>query len=255
MRNRILSIITILILVVMPLWGCNLPVRQTLPTPTQPAEQSLVSSPTPTPPCENPYFPNTTGDQWEYAGSNSLIGAYNRSDTITSSTRQSFDQHTNIANDTYSVTYDCSAAGLTSTNPIQQYAGALLNTPGVSVTVKLTSNSGVTLPANIAIGNTWQQKADWQATSQQVNLNGRFVFDYTAAGYEDVTIPSGTYRALRVTGTIRIEITGLHVLAGTYTTTTWWVLKVGLVKSEGTSHVPGVEFTDSMQLTSYTPAP
>jgi hypothetical protein len=255
MRNRFLSIFTILILVVMSLWGCNLPVRQTLPTPTQPADQTLVSSPTPTPLCENPYFPNTSGDQWAYAGSNSLTGAYNRADTITNSTTQSFDQQTTIAYDTYSVTYDCSAAGLTSTNPIEQYAGALLNTPEVAVTVELTSNSGVTLPANIAPGDTWQQKADWQATSQQVNLNGRFVFDYTTAGYEDVTVPSGTYRALRVTGTIRIEVTGLHVLAGTYTTTSWWVPRVGLVKSEGTSHVPGVEFTDGMQLTSFTPPP
>lgn len=255
MRNRLLSKFTLLFLIVMPLWGCNLPVRQTLPTPTQPADQTLISSPTPTPLCENLYFPNTSGDQWEYAGSNSLIGAYNRTDTITSSTTQSFVEQTTIANDTYPVTYDCSAAGLTSTDPIQQYAGALLNTPEVAASVKLTSNSGVSLPANIAPGGTWQQKADWQATSQQVNTNGRFVFEYAAAGYEDVTLPSGTFRALRVTGTIRIEVTGLHILAGTYTTTTWWVPKVGLVKSEGTSHVPGIEFTDNMELTSFTPAP
>jgi hypothetical protein len=123
------------------------------------------------------------------------------------------------------------------------------------VNVKLTSSSGISLPATITPGDTWQQTADFEASSQELNLNGRFVFDYTAVGYENVTVPLGTYNALRVDATIRIEVSGFRILAGTYTTTTWMVPKIGIVKSEGASHVPGVDFTDSMQLTSFAPSP
>ena len=244
--------ISILIITELILAACNLPQRQTAPSPTPMVAALPQSSPTPTPLCANPYFPNVAGDQWEYTGENSLIGAYTRRDTISSSNDASFTQQTTQDNVTYSVSYDCSSTGLTSQNPVQQYAGALLNSADAPVNVKLSSNSGITLPANIAPGDTWQQAADFEATSTQVNVNGRFVFDYTAIGVENVTVPAGTFNALRVDGTIRIQVTSLHVPAGTYTITTWWAPGVGIVKSEGASHVPGVDFTDSLQLASFT---
>ena len=79
-----------------------------------------------------------------------------------------------------------------------------------------------------------------EATSPELNLSGRFVFDYTAVGYENVTVPFGTFNALRVDATIRIEVSGFRIQAGTYTTSTWLVPEIGMVKSEGTSHVPGL---------------
>jgi hypothetical protein len=121
--------------------------------------------------------------------------------------------------------------------------------------VKLTSVSGITLPAKIAPGDTWQQTADFEATSQQLNVNGRFVLDYTAVGYENVTVPAGTFNTIRVDATIHIQVSAFHIEAGTYAITTWLAPDVGLVKSEGTSHVSQVDFSDGMQLTSFTPAP
>ncbi len=87
------------------------------------------------------------------------------------------------------------------------------------------------MPAEITPGDTWQQTADWDATSPEINMSGRFVFDYTAVGYENVTVPFGSFNALRVNATIRIEVTGFRILAGTYTTTTWMVPDVGIIKS------------------------
>jgi hypothetical protein len=166
----------------------------------------------------------------------------------------SFTVDTSLANIPYSVTSSCSSAGLTASDPVTQYAGALLSAPNAPVTVKLTSNSGITLPANIKPGDTWQQSADFEASSPDLNINGRFVFDYTAVGYEPVTVPFGSFDALRVDATIRVEVSAFHVLAGTYTTSTWLAQDVGIIKSQGTSHVTGVDFTDGMQLTSFRPA-
>jgi len=257
MKNKLFSIVSVLVLSTLILSACNLPSRQTIraSTPTLITATIPESSPTPSSQCDNQYFPNTLGVAWEYSGTNSAAGAYTRTDTITNSGVDSFTQGTTQSNVTYSVTYTCSSIGLTSTDPIQQYAGALLSAPNAPLNVNLTSNSGTSLPARITPGDAWQQTADWNAISPELSLNGRFVFDYTALGYENVTVPFGTFNALCVDATIKIEVSGFRILAGTYTTTTWWVPEVGIVKSEGTSHVPGIDFTDSMELTRFASAP
>ncbi len=259
MKHKLLSTFIMLFMPVLLLSACNLPSRQAALTQTQtpvPTTEPFIEiSPTPTPLCFNPYYPNRMGDTWDYSGTNSAIGAYTRTDTILNSDQQSFTQETTLSNVTYSVTYTCSSTGLTSTDPIQQYAGALLSGSNAPVKVTLTSNTGTSLPAKINPGDSWQQTTDWYATSPELNLNGRFVFNYSAVGYERVAVPFGTFDALRVDANIRVEVSGLRILAGTYTTTTWFVPQVGIVKSEGTSHVPGIDFTDSMQLTGFTPTP
>ncbi len=255
MSKRFLAILILFILVVLILTACNMPGRQFMITPTPAGNQGLQSTPTPTPLCANPYFPNTNGDKWEYSGANTVLGAYTQTDTIINSGSVSFTQQVTQTGTSYTVPYDCSPSGLASTNPIQQYAGALLNNPQIPVTVTLTSTSGISLPTKITPGDTWQQTADWDASSKQINMNGRFVFEYTAVGYEEISVPAGNYNALRVDATVRVELTGFHILAGTYTTTSWWVPEVGMVKSEGTSHVSGFNFTDSMELTRFAPGP
>ena len=252
MNKKCSSVALVFLLITLTLSACNLPKRQAVSTTTSSQPTDAILQSTPTPLCTNQYFPDHIGDMWEYSGTNSILGAYIRTDTITNSEPESFTEETTLANVTGSLSYDCSSAGLTSQDPVQQYAGALLSSPDVPFSVKLTSNTGTSLPAKIIPGDTWQQVADGQVNSQQLNVNGRFEFDYTAVGYENISVPAGSYNALRVDATIRIEVTGLHILIGTYTTTTWWAAEVGLVKGEGTSHVTGIDFTDSMQLTSFT---
>ena len=257
MHRKSSFVVTTLILSMLVLSACNLPDRQIIQSQTPTSTSIALPEPSPTPVslCSNQYFPSGLGDTWEYSGSNSAIGAYNRTDTVTRSSAEGFRVSTILADVTYEVNYGCSAAGLTANDPIQQYAGALLSGPNAPVNVKLTSNSGITLPAKIAPGDTWQQTADFKASSQDLNVNGRFVFDYTSVGYENVTVPFGTFYALRVDATIRVEVSAFRVLAGTYTTSTWMVPEVGTIKSEGTSHVSGIDFTDGMQLAGFSPAP
>ncbi len=251
------AFIVALTLLILALSSCNLPARQVnqVESTPQTALFQPEASPTPSNLCANQYFPSTLGDTWEYSGSNSALGAYTRKDAVTSSVAEAFRVDTTISSLTYGVNYACSSAGLIANDPVQQYAGALLSAPNAPINVKLTSNSGITLPSVINPGDTWQQSADFEAASQDFNLSGRFVFNYTAVGYENVTVPFGSFNALRVDATIRIEVSGFRILAGTYTTSTWMVPEIGMVKSEGTSHVPGVEFTDSIQLTKYASTP
>lgn len=248
-------IIVILLLSVQLLSACNLPKRQVDQAPTTVPPTAVIPQPTPTPlsNCANPYFPSTLGTTWTYSGSNSFSGSYTRTDTVSQSGSSSFNVDTSVSTIAYSVTYSCTPAGLTASDPVTQYAGALLSSPSSQVTVNLTSNSGLTLPANVKPGDTWQQSADFEASSPNLNINGRFIFNYTAVGMESVTVPAGTYDALRVDATIDILVSAFHVSAGTYTTSTWLAPDVGIVKSQGASHVSGMEFSDGMQLTGFTP--
>ncbi len=251
-RTRIIITVLMLILIVLP--ACNLPSRQA--SQTQPATvQSLVTTvptPTPTSLCDNQFFPASIGNTWQYAGNNSAIGAYERTDSISNLGSESFTVQSTEAGTTFTSNYTCSSEGLSSANPVEQYAGALLSSSNAPVTVTLTSNEGLTIPANIAPGDTWQQSAGFEAKSTELNLNGTFVFDYSAIGYEQITVPFGSFNAMRVDTTVRIEVTALKITAGTYTISTWLAPQVGIIKSEGASHVTGVDFTDSMQLTSFT---
>jgi hypothetical protein len=251
------AFVVVIILSLLVLSSCNLPRRQSSQSQI-PTSTSLIlpeASPTPVYLCDNQFFPSKLGDTWEFSGSNTAIGAYSRTDSITTSSAEVFSVSTTLSNITYAVNYGCSPAGLSAANPIQQYGGALLSGPNAPVNVKLTSTSGISLPAKIAPGDTWQQTADFEASSKQLNMNGRFVFDYAAVGYENVTVPYGTFNALRVDATIRVEVSPLRVLAGTYSMTTWMVPDIGVVKSEGTSHIPGVDFTDAIQLTNFAKTP
>jgi hypothetical protein len=278
MLRKSTLIVSTLILSMLFLSSCNLPSKQAIhtqtPTPTSksstmidtpahtttPTSIPITSTNAPTPTaipslCDNLYFPNASGDTWEYAGNNTAIGAYTRTDTLSNSNNDSFTVQSKLSDVTYMVDYACTDAGLIALNPIQQYMGALLTSLNAQVNVNLLSNSGISLPAKISPGDTWQQIAEFEASSQDISTNGRLVFIYTAVGYENITVPFGTFDALRVDATIRIEIGGFRILAGTYETTTWMAPNVGIIKSVGTSHVPRVEFSDSMELTRFATSP
>ena len=251
--------ISLLILMTVLLSSCNLPNRQTIPTQTlspTPITIEAIMTATPVPSlCDNIYFPNTVGDTWEYAGNNTAMGTYTRIDTISNSGDKSFSVQSSVAGATSTVDYTCTAAGLVSTDPIQQYVGPLLSSLGGQVSIKLISNSGISLPAKINPGDTWQQIAQFDATSASYSTSGRLVFNYTAVGNENVTVPSWSYNALRVDTSIKIEISAFRISAGTYEMTTWMAPNVGIIKTQGSSHVSNVNFTDSTELSSFTPAP
>jgi DUF3108-like len=245
----------VLIMSILALSACNLPERQIsqIAAPTSITTPLPEASPTTVSLCYNQYFPSRLGNTWEYSGSDSAIGAYNRTDTVSQSSADAFSIDTSSSGITYRVDYSCSSAGVTANDPIQQYAGAILSSANTPVNVKLTSVTGITLPASIATGDTWQQSAEFEATSDQLDVNGRFVLDYTAMGYENVTVPSGTFNALRIDTTIHIEVSMFHIEAGTFTVSTWLAPDVGMIKREGTSNIAKFNFSDSMQLTSFTP--
>jgi hypothetical protein len=58
-----------------------------------------------------------------------------------------------------------------------------------------------------------------------------------------------------VNTTISIEISAFRIQYGSYEITSWMAPNVGVVKSQGNSNVPNVEFSDSLELTRFSAAP
>ena len=250
-------IVAISFVSVLVLSSCNLPNREDINAQAPESTINIIqNTPTPVPSlCDNLYFPNHVGDTWEYAGNTSATGAFTRTDSITNSGERSFSVQSAVADISYPVDYSCTEAGLVAANPIQQYLGAILASLNGEIELNLISNSGVSLPNQVNPGDSWQQIVEWEGSAQGISTNGRLVFDYSAAGYETVIVPSGTYEALRVNTSIRIEISNFRIQYGTYNITSWMAPNVGTIKSQGTSNVPNVSFSDGLELTRFTPAP
>ncbi len=69
---------------------------------------TIVNTPTPIPSlCDNLYFPNKVGDNWEYAGNTSATGSYTRTDTISNSGDTAFSVESSVSGVSYPVEYTC----------------------------------------------------------------------------------------------------------------------------------------------------
>jgi hypothetical protein len=201
--------------------------------------------------CDNTYFPTDEDTTWTYAGSSSAAGDYTRTDIIQEASDSGFQIATTLKDISYTIQFSCSQAGLIAMDPVQsQLTGLFAGNSGI-VSVETTDTSGITFPRDIQPGDTWQQVTSWIATTKDASYPGRFIYNYSAMGLEVVDVPYGTFDAMRLDVVVEVEFGGLSGIAGTYTTSIWMVKDVGIVKSEGNSQIPGIEFTDSQELVEF----
>lgn len=116
----------------------------------------------------------------------------------------------------------------------------LMNVPGVSATysgedggstLSTTNVDGVTVPDDIQVGDDWSQTISVVGSSgSEVTLSATIETIYKALGYETVTVPAGTFNALKVeqNGSMTMGETPAFEAQGFI----WYVEGVGVVKSE-----------------------
>jgi hypothetical protein len=260
-KALILSLVVTLVLS-----SCNLPATpQTPPAPSSTSTQvngGMVAVTDTVPPpqtteaadshelCDNDYFPSDDDTTWTFSGSNSKTGDYTRTDQVTDSTDYGFIITTKLTKITYASEFTCTEAGLINLMPAMGQLSAIFSGPDGTVTVTPTMNSGITIPREFKPGDTWNQYFAWNASSPIGNENGSFNYHYTAMGPEVVTVPFGTFDAMRIDASIDVEI-GYQKSNSTYTVSFWMVQDIGIVKMEGSMDMRGVEFSDTIELVSY----
>lgn len=206
--------------------------------------------------CSNPLYPVVNGAQWTYALSGLSSGTFTHS--IIAVRPDGFtDQDVFDEGVTRTGEWKCEAGALTALSPAESLS-AMVQTDGMTSKFTTTSLTGVTLPAVLTPGTAWSQNFTIEGTQtisgQDVLAKGDFSYSCTAAASESVTVPAGTFDAVRadcqIDGTIKVTLAGFEVPTKlTSTATMWYAPNVGMVKTQ--SEISGIG-SNTIELASYT---
>ncbi|MBI9051078.1 MAG: hypothetical protein JEZ00_16775 [Anaerolineaceae bacterium] len=210
--------------------------------------------------CDNDYYPVKTGVSWDYAISSSISGDNTFTRSITDVHDTGFSDL-----DIFSVgtertgTWTCDSGNITALN---QGGAATVSIPaeaGVPVFEATSQESnGVTYPASLDVGQSWNQ--DLVISGDLMITEGMTTFATnetsnacTVIGEESVSVPAGTFTALKAdcstTMIVTVEIEGVATDPVTINSTSemWLVKGVGMVKIVESNNLGD----SSIELTSY----
>jgi len=204
--------------------------------------------------CDNPYMPIVAGAAWNYKLTGPIPDTFTRS--ITSVEAGGFsDQDVFGTGVTRQSKWNCDNGNLIALNPADG-GSSTVNTEDNSVDFQTTASSGVTMPANLNVGDTWTQAITLEGiqtiNGTEIPSKNNFSNTCTAVGVESVTVEAGTFDAMRVECQTVMDITitmqGNPIQQNlTFNGINWYAKNIGLVKTAATGD--GLDTTT--ELTSY----
>jgi hypothetical protein len=231
---------------------------------TEPATQATATFEGATPDvpqtlCTNTYYPVREGATWTYKSMGGPAGEYSFTDTITSVRDGGFTLSTQIGDLTRTQEWTCTAEGLAALQ-LGGAPAAMLNSQNIQLNLDINNATGVTFPNQINPGDEWQQTLEVTgnviAMNEEAEATGNVQMSFAAIGNEGVTVPAGTFEALKVEVDVVLNIDATYggitlpvSFSGDYTY--WFAPGVGWVKASGTGSVLGSSFNDTTELQSY----
>ena len=209
--------------------------------------------------CANAYYPVREGATWTYSSTGGPAGGYGFTDTITAIRDDGFTLTSQFGDLTRTQEWACKPEGLVALQ-LGGTSAATLNNDNMQVTLDVNNVSGVTFPSEITTGDTWQHALEFTGTmkvaGQEIEASGDAKSSFTALGNESVTVPAGTFDALKIHVDSTININGnFNGVSFPVTVTSpydyWFVQGVGWVKASGTGDVSGQSFMETIELQSY----
>jgi hypothetical protein len=273
-QNRIKPLISVLLVLIFlvacsPLPSIDIPTIEPQLTQTQVSQATTTTEPATQPPgasesaaaslCTNAYYPVREGATWTYRSTGGPAGEYSFADTITSVRDDGFTLSTQIGDLTRSQEWTCTAEGLTALQ-LGGAPAAMLNAQNIQMNLNVGNGTGVTFPSQINAGDQWQQNLDFSGNvtmmNEQADAEGNAQMNFNAVGTESVTVPAGTFEALKVEADVTLKINASYqgitlpvTFSGDYTY--WFAQDVGWVKATGTGNVFGTSFSETTELQSY----
>lgn len=264
--------IAVVLLVLMGASSCSFPTAtpapgQTtsgiteIPAVTEPptAGPTETSTPASSAQCANEYYPVRQGATWTYSSTGGPTGGYGFTDTMTSVREDGFTLTSQFGDLTRTQEWACQAEGLIALQ-LGGTSAAVLNNDNMQMTLDVDHVSGVTFPRSIQPGDTWQHALTFtgkmSVAGQEVDAKGDATSNFQAIGNESVTVPAGTFDALKIHIDTTININGsFNGISFPVTFTApydyWFVKDVGWVKAGGTGSISGQAFTETIELQSY----
>ena len=229
------------------------------PTATEPATVEATSPAAEADACTNQYYPVREGATWSYASTGGPAGAYSFTDTISSVRANGFTLTSQFGDLTRTQEWSCQPEGLVALQ-LGGPSAAMLNSQEMQLNLQVRDATGVTFPSQINAGDQWQHSLDFEGNmtvaGQEGSAEGNAQNDFTAVGMESVTVPAGTFEAMKVQvqTTISIEVSyqGLSIPVTFSANYDYWFAEgVGWVRAAGTGEIVGTSFTDTIELQSY----
>ena len=275
MEKKKIKLILSLFLTIIFLTACSSPSTpsptETQPTQTQvPKATELATEPPATSEsggmpvageglCANAYYPVREGATWSYKSTGGPTGEYSFTDTITSVRDDGFTLSTQFGDLTRTQEWSCTPEGLVALQ-LGGAPAATLNAQNMQLNLDVKNVSGVTFPSEINAGDQWQHNLDFEGkmkiSNQEGAATGNAQTSFKAVGNESVTVPAGTFDALKIqidtTLNINVWFQGISVpvsFSGSYNY--WFVQGLGWVKASGTGSVSDTSFSETMELQWY----
>lgn len=168
--------------------------------------------------CDHPFYPVKDGAVWQYnIGADALS-----TNTMAVDDAGAFTITIRSDESTFTIDGQCTEEGIV----IMSVPGATTTYSGQEggSTVTTTDVEGISIPKDIKINDTWSQTIH-VTTGDTASI---IQSDFTAIGFENITVPAGDFYALKVEESGYVEIWGQTVNMHGYH---WFAEGVGEVKS------------------------
>lgn len=209
--------------------------------------------------CASEYYAIRQGATWNYQSTGSPAGTYNFTESIPAVRENGFTLTTEFGGVSHTQEWDCQPGGLVAL----QIGGpilAILQSQAMELGLDVKTASGVTFPSAISAGDQWQHSLEYEGKISVAGLSGdasgNAQADFSALGVESVTVPAGTFDAMKIQVDTRVNLNvvyeGMNIPAsftGIYNY--WFAPNVGWVKATGDGNIAGQSFTENMELQSY----
>ncbi len=189
--------------------------------------------------CDHPYLPLRSGASWSYDSSEGGL-TWSVTSAGGSAESASATMAFSMPEATFTVNWTCSSAGITSYDLGNISSSAF----GEIVTLEVVNSSGSWLPPaeNLVPGYSWSNDYTMVVSSSfegaSVELTTTTSESWSVGGMETVSVPAGTFEALRIDGTSTIETSGFMGISVPPTTTSqtfWYAEGVGIVRYTSSS--------------------
>jgi len=241
------------------LQACTLNVPQSTATTVPTSTNTPVPTQEPGNLCSNPLFPVKLGATWTYTGTGGTNGDYDFTDTITDVREDGFSLTSQFDDLTRTQEWTCKPEGLAALSFGGGPAGGIF-TNGFQMDLNTSNVQGVNLPKTVNAGDQWPYSLDFEGDIQlsgtQAHAQGTATFTFTAVGQESVTVPAGTFDAMKIHTDMvldmQLSLSGISTpVTFTSPTDLWFAPDVGWIKAVSTGELMGNSINETIELQSY----